>query len=164
VNEIYLSKGAVALVDEEDFLRVSHLNWFLSPQGYAYRTSPRDANGKRSSILLHRLLLDFPAGLEVDHINGNRLDNRRENLRVVTSQQNSMNQRKTRGGSRFKGVAWAKKSNAWRAAIKAEGVHHVLGFFTNESAAAVAYNLAALRLCKQYARLNEVFCGDSLQK
>jgi hypothetical protein len=107
--------GLVALVDDEDCTWLRQWNWSaVSPQrlngGYAMR---RD-NQSGKTILMHRLILDAPEGIEVDHINGNGLDNRRANLRRVTVQQNRQNRNRGRTNQTgFKGVTFDKKSGKW---------------------------------------------------
>lgn len=86
-REIQLSRGMVALVDEADFAAVNTSRWSFQPNrriGYAIR-GVRDSDGKYRSQLMHRFIMDAPAGEFVDHINGNGLDNRRANLRLCTS-------------------------------------------------------------------------------
>lgn len=93
--EIPLTRGYVALVDPEDFERLSSLKWTVQCQGrlrYAYR-NVRQPDGKLRPLYLHRLILDAPPGLTVDHINGDGLDNRRQNLRLATHADNCCNRR-----------------------------------------------------------------------
>ncbi len=105
---------------------------------------------------MHRQIMGAPAGMVVDHVNHKTLDNQRENLRVCTQSQNNANQRKTRGASRFKGVAWHKRTGKWHARIGKNGRRHHLGCFNNEALAAQAYNAAALEHFGEFALLNEV--------
>jgi hypothetical protein len=107
---------------------------------------------------MHRLILGLTSDdpLEVDHINGDRLDNRRSNLRVANQSQNLANQRKTRGASRYKGVDWHERHQLWRARIQKDGKRRLLGWFASEDEAGVAYNEAAVRLFGEYARLNVI--------
>jgi hypothetical protein len=102
---------------------------------------------------MHRLLI--PGTHEVDHKNGDGLDNRRStNLRPATHQQNNANRAKARGSSRFKGVSWDRPSRRWYASIRGEGRSRNLGKFDSEVAAARAYNAAAVKFFGEYARLN----------
>jgi len=100
---------------------------------------------------MHRYLLDAPPDMQVDHINGDRLDNRRSNLRLCTSAQNQANRRGNRSASsRYKGVVYTKQRDGWVAAI---GGQH-LGLYDLERDAALAYAAAALELHKEFARID----------
>lgn len=106
-------------------------------------------------IKLHRYLLDAPNGMQVDHINGDPLDNRRENLRVATPSQNQANWRKkSPATSAYKGVSWHKGARKWRATININGKQVHLGFYGEEEAAALAYDTAAERAYGEFACLN----------
>ncbi len=154
MKEIPLTQGKFAIVDDKDYDWLSKWKWCYN-SGYAVRMSP-GVNGKQRKILMHREILQTLKGTETDHINGDRLDNRRYNLRVCTHSQNMMNQRKTRGCSRFKGVHWHKAHKKWHAKIKKERKNQHIGYFDVEDNAALAYNEAATELFGEFASLNEV--------
>lgn len=103
---------------------------------------------------MHRLILSAGEGDIVDHINGDGLDNRRSNLRIVTTQQNAFNQKHHGGSSRHKGVSYRSDTGTWRAYITMDGVRRYLGNFASEDDAALAYNNEAARLFGEYAKLN----------
>lgn len=151
-KEIPLTQGKVAIVDDEDFEWLSRYKWCYTKAGYAVRASR--INGKRRTVYMHREILQAPAGLEVDHINGDKLDNRRSNLRIVTKQQNMFNQRPRKGSSRYKGVTWFSRTQKWRAFIKIDGKFRSLGYFDDEKEAALAYDRAARELFGEYAKTN----------
>ena len=111
-------------------------------------------NGK--GMLLHRVILNTPKGMCSDHINGDRLDNRKANLRVATVSQNSWNmgRHKTKYNNKYKGVFWNKRYKSWHASIFSNGVKHYLGKFESEYEAAVAYDKTAYALNGEFARLN----------
>ena len=96
--------------------------------------------------------------MQVDHINGNRLDNRASNLRVCTHSQNQRNQtdRRTYTSSIYKGVSWHKGTQKWASNINVDGKMEYLGIFEDERDAAIAYNNAATLHFKEFASLNEV--------
>lgn len=147
--EILLFGGEVALVDDCDFQRASRFSWFLTsgPILYAQRKQGR------KNILLHREIMDAPAGLYVDHINGNGLDNRRENLRLCTAKENIWNQRRrTKNTSGFKGVN--KSGGMWRARIKVNNQEIPLGCYEDATEAARAYDYAAKKYFGEFARTN----------
>lgn len=108
IRLIEISKGMTAIVGVEDFDKVDEWKWKFHFAGYACRSInlPR-VNGKKKykNVYMHRFIIDAPSHLQVDHINGNRLDNRRVNLRLCTVSENLRNQRKTRGASSYKGVS-----------------------------------------------------------
>ena len=91
---------------------------------------------------------------QVDHINGNRTDNRIENLRAASNQQNQHNKHTGYGTSQYKGVSWHKRDKVWRADIRINGKRISLGSFKNETDAANAYNDACLKHFGEYARPN----------
>lgn len=156
MKQIPLSQGRIALVDEADFERLSVWKWCVHNCGYAVRNGRGDNIGK--TILMHRVILDAPPDLEVDHINTNRLDNRRANLRLCSKMQQQGNRWKPKGAfsSCFKGVSKPADTQRWRAQIKnnRKAVH--LGWFDSEREAAIAYNKAALEYFGEFARLNEI--------
>lgn len=143
---ILLTKGKYAIVDDADYPMLRQFSWAASidRNGYAYAARTATINGKEKFVRMHRLLLDAPPDMLVDHINGKTLDNRRSNLRLCTRSQNQWNRRRVSGRSRFKGVIWDTPRRQWRVqAVAFSKVHHV-GFFDDEESAARAYD-ASLR-------------------
>jgi hypothetical protein len=140
-----------AVVDDEDYNLVIGYCWHTNAKGYAVHSV-----WLSKSILMHRLIMNAPPGLEVDHINGNPLDNQRSNLRLASAADNRHNMRKHRGVSRYKGVTWDKANRRWRARITCNGRNIPLGRYDTELKAAAAYDAAALRLFGQFARPNGV--------
>lgn len=146
---IVLTKGLVALVDDEDYEMVNAKNWCVSG-GYAYNA----ACGP-----MHRFLLSPPQGVMVDHIDGDRLDNRRSNLRLCSNSQNQANRQVFRGASPFKGVVWQKRLNgtgSWKAQLVVNGEIIYLGVFSTDLEAAGAYNAAAKMHFGEFAFLNDL--------
>jgi hypothetical protein len=160
MREIPLTQGYVALVDDEDYEDVMAAGpWHVtSRRGTRYATKRIKGpylDGRRGagiSLLMHRLILGPNPDQDIDHANGDGLDNRRENLRVASTSQNMANQRKTRGVSRFKGVTFLPQR--WRAAIQYQGRKKNLGNFATEEEAARAYDRAAREIFGEFARLN----------
>src|SRR3546814_3106867 len=94
-------------------------------------------------LMMHRLIMNAPRGVEVDHINGNGLDNRRENLRLASTSQNQMNRKRTRSACGFKGVTFNKGCGKWQAQIKRAGKNIYLGLHETPERASAAYKGAA---------------------
>jgi hypothetical protein len=156
-KEIQLTRGAVALVDDADYEWLSAWNWRLitTPKLYAGRSGPRSAS-KRETILMHRLIAAAPAGYDVDHINGDRLDNRRANLRICLHAENQRNMqaRSDKRTSLFKGVNWASDRGKWRSRLVLNGQEVFDKYFDSEEDAARARDDAAILHHGQFARLN----------
>jgi hypothetical protein len=145
VKEIQLTQGRIAFVDDEDYERLIQWKWRYE------RYAICEVNGRVTKM--HRLILDAPEGVEVDHCNNNKLDNRKANLRLATRSLNEANKPKRSGTvSHYKGVTW--HSSKWRAKIKRNGETHYLGHYDSEIDAAKAYDRAAREAFGEYARLN----------
>lgn len=128
--------GKMVLVDDEDVDRLSALSWWLTPQGYAVAKLPA-VNGHRRTIGMHRFLLDDPPTAAVDHINRNKRDNRKANLRACTDSENCRNQGKRRGcSSRYRGVSWNKRKSAWQVVVRENGRLKWKGWYASEAEAA----------------------------
>ena len=149
---IPLTRGKFAIVDDGDFEWLNRRKWRYDGR-YAVRSIWK--NGKDKTTYMHRIILNTPPGLQSDHMSGDRLDNRRCNLRICTSSQHHANRRKQPGyTSQYKGVRWSAKWNKWRAQIYCGGKSLHLGGFDEEYAAARAYDIAAIRYFGEFARLN----------
>lgn len=154
MKEIALTKGAVAVVDDEDYDELTKHRWNYSSGGYAIRTIPT-VNGKRTNERMHAVVMGKKDGFEIDHINGNKLDNRRCNLRHVTHRQNAQNKKSRRNSSsKYKGVTWLKKEEVWISHIVINGKDYHLGRYKSERDAAWVYNVWAQSFFGEYARPN----------
>lgn len=152
MKEISLTRGKVAFVDDEDFAEISKFKWHFDGSGYASRDVHRGE--KKGKIRMHRFLLGVPDfdKRQVDHINGNRLDNRRSNLRLVLQSENKLNVRRHRDNkSGFKGVSLHRPTGKWIAFIMARGKHKYLGLFQTPEAAHARYCEAADELHGEFA-------------
>ncbi len=158
---IELTRGYAAIVDDEDFESLAQYRWRAninrkySKTVYAIR-SVHFGNGKQKTVSMHRLILKAPPNFEVDHMNGNGLDNRRSNLRLVTRTQNAQNRSQTKGSKLPKGVFYIPKmkTRKFRATIWANKKIHPLGFYETLEEAKEAYNKAAKQHHGEFARLN----------
>lgn len=141
-----LPHGYVTIVDEADWPRVQHLTVYRGSNGYAYFSVWR--HGKSMPSTLHGFLMQAPKGSHVDHINGDKLDNRRENLRVVTPQRNQVNRKRlnknNRSGVRGVDQAFPGAKNPWRAQITVGRKNHYLGLFATRDGAVRARRAAEL--------------------
>lgn len=152
-KQIYLSQGKFATVDDADFEHFNQWKWTAN-RGGARSTSwyaLRKENGK--NIQMHRQIINAPDGMQVDHINRDGLDNRRENLRLCTNAENGRNRAmKSNSISGFKGVC--RFRDKWQAQIGINRVNIYLGVFADPIDAAKAYDQAAIELHGPYANLN----------
>ena len=112
-------------------------------------------NYNRSIVGMHRVIMNAPKGMLVDHIDGNGLNNRRSNLRLCTNKENARNARPSKGGSsRYKGVCWHKAKKKYDARIEVDGKRYCLGYFADEIEAAVTYDIKAMQLFGDFAYFN----------
>jgi hypothetical protein len=146
-------KYVPVLYDAQDGELINLYKWHLWQRKGS--SSPMYAITK-NNLSMHRLIIQAPRGVQIDHINGDGLDNRRANLRLASSAENGRNRRKTRGSSQYKGVCWHKIRNCWVAYICIDGTHTHLGVFQNETEAAKKYNEVALKIYGVFAKLNKI--------
>ena len=153
VKKIKLTKGYITLIDDEDYERVSKHSWYINKGSYAEST----INNK--GVRLHRFILNPPEGMLIDHINGDGLDNRKENLRIASPRQNQANSlgKPINRKSKYKGVIYYPNAHKrkWRARLfisKHKSIH--LGFFSSEEEAAKAYDVKSKELYGEFAKLN----------
>jgi DNA-dependent RNA polymerase auxiliary subunit epsilon len=156
--EIPLSQGFVALIDDEDYELVSKYKWHITTGKRAiYVTASTWVNKKQVNIIMHRLIMNCPKGMEVDHINHEGLDNTRKNLRICTKSENQMNMNSNKNTtSKYKGIYWNKFSKSWLARIMLNQKSYNLGYFKCEEDAAIAYNKKAVEFFGEFAKLNEI--------
>lgn len=156
MKEILLTQGKFAIVDDDDYGWLSRWKWHATHHKdgnwYAVHTTERP---EHKHLLMHRVIMDAPDGIGVDHKNRNGLDNRRKNLRFCDDIQNQRNREKSsRNKSGFKGVCWHKGQRKFIANIKIPGKRVHLGYFETAEEAARAYDNAAKMLHGEFSRLN----------
>ena len=157
MKELPLSNGLVTKVDDDVYELVSQWKWSDNGNGYAVRND-RYAPNKSRKQYLHRLITGAQQGDFVDHINGDRTDNRKENLRICTQAENAMNHsgQKKRKYSKYKGVTFDPITKKWVANIGVRYKKIHLGVFKTELEAARAYNEGAVKYCGDFAYLNDL--------
>lgn len=152
---IPLTQGLCAVVDAADMAMLSQYKWSCTGGRHTHAAA-RDPFNKGKHVKMHRLIMQAAPGQIVDHVNGDPLDNRRVNLRIVDSRQNSMNRAPRTGPTRtssYKGVG--KRGDMYIARIRVDGALIELGRSRCELESARMYNEAAVRCFGPYARLNE---------
>lgn len=151
VKIISLTKGASTMIDDVDYPLIVSLRWCLASNGYAVHYHWHD--GWVENIFMHRYLMQPPPGMEVDHIDGNRLNNVRSNLRFATHGQNQANRRRMKHNrSGYKGVSF--NQGKYEARIQSEGRVVYLGRYETALEAARVYDAAAIQLHGVFAALN----------
>ncbi|QDX93603.1 hypothetical protein EEL30_15635 [Brevibacillus laterosporus] len=157
-REIPLTKGEVAIVDDLDYELLSRYKWHYVSSGYAGRSIHHRDTIARSFVLMHRKIVGAPVGKVVDHINGNKLDNRRSNLRIVDQTKNQANRQQLNRNNKsgFRGVSWSKAAGKWESSVMFLGKKIYLGIYESPVDAAVAYNTKASELFGDCAQLNDI--------
>lgn len=149
-----VGKNIFTKVDEEDFKILSLWKWRLTQKGYVGRCQNVRGLG-RQWLSLANYLMSCPVGKIVDHINHDILDNRRENLRICYSKENSRNRKLNKNSSTgFKGVVFRKDLGVFRARVSINGKRVTLGHFNSAEEAAKAYDKAAIEIHGKFACLN----------
>ncbi len=158
MKRVQLTQGLFTEVDDADFDFVSHWKWRLKRSGdvfYAIRNF-RTESGMYTTVRMHVALLSPEKGFEIDHIDGNGLNNQRANLRICTSSQNHMNKGKQKNNtSGFKGVS-ASHGKFMATITKGAGISRYIGTYDTAEEAAKAYNEAAKIYHGEFARLNQI--------
>ena len=153
------------LYDAEDEDKINKYNWSVHKQHhcfYVITSMPHPDGGftrggrrRRTTLCLHRLVADTPKGMDTDHINGDGLDNRKQNLRICTHAENMCNRRLGKNNkSGFKGVNWRKDDKTWHAQIRHNKKKIHIGYFKDKEEAAKAYDRKAIELQGEFAWLN----------
>ncbi len=153
MKKIELTQGKFALIDDEDYNQVVQDKWFAHfERGRFYAWRSRHTK----PIRMHHIILGIPSpGLEIDHIDGNGLNNQKMNLRFVNRSQNNMNRsKKSNTSSRYKGVQWNAHKNKWYAELKYNNKRYCLGYFDSEINAAKERDCFGFYLCRAFVRFN----------
>lgn len=141
-----------AVIDLEDVERCNEIKWSVGKFGSPYDMYYLVARG----LTFHRFIMDAPKGMDVDHIDGDTMNNRKENLRICTRQQNSMNRKMNiRNKSGYKGVIWDKRTSKWMAYIMVNYKFKNLGYHINIEDAVVARSIAEEKYFGEYKSIRE---------
>ena len=156
-KEIILTQGKVAIVDDADYDYLNQFKWHalkLAGKFYVGRKLTV-SKGKRNQILMHRLIMKPDKGMVIDHLDGNPLNNQKNNLRICTHSDNMRNCKiSIKNTSGYKGVSFLKKKNTYKSAIKFNKKTIYLGYYIDPIDAARAYNAAAIKYFGEFANLN----------
>jgi hypothetical protein len=158
MKTIPLTKGYVAIVDDEDYALVSKFKWhtFNNNGRGTYAIANMEVDGKMTTVRMHRFITNPSRSEVVDHINRNGLDNRRGNLRAATRSTNAANSkhRADRSTSPYRGVYFEKEKKLYRAQIRVNGKLFGLGRYKDPKLAAEKYDAEAVRNFGEFAVLN----------
>lgn len=165
MKEIQLTQGQVALVDDDDFERVSQFKWHAhfnrtyANGGCFIATRSFRLFGKPRKRYMHRFIMGAQKGEIIDHIDGNPLNNQRSNLRFASRSGNGANNASLlpkHNTSGLRGVSWNKQKKKWTAQIKVSGKQKYVGAYAYSYDAAKAYNEAAKKYHGEFATLNPI--------
>lgn len=160
MKHIQLTNDRVALVDDWDYDWLNQWRWYAKKDGYVYYVMRNEQlpNGKWKTVLMHRLILDPPEGIQIDHRDRNGLNNQQSNLRLCTHAENQRHQQlKCTNKTGFKGVYLVKSisQRPYRAQINVGNKLLHLGYYETAEAAARAYDKAAIRYYAAFALTNK---------
>jgi len=155
-KEIELTQGKVAIVDDDMYDELSQHKWHVMQVASGYYYAARKTSGRNGTTYLHRVVAGAARGEHVDHINGDRLDDRRANLRICTPSQNLRNSGPRNPVSGYKGIYPTGKSGKWKAGITRNGEYQHLGVFPTLEEAARIYNEATLEYHGEFAYQNVI--------
>jgi hypothetical protein len=144
------------LIDDEDWEKVSKYKWHLSKQsqGLLYAQTFIYKNGKKIPLKLHRLIMNCPKNKEIDHIDGNGLNNQKSNLRICTHAENMKNSKKRKDNSSgFKGIHFIKQNKRWQARIQVNRKRMPLGCYKTPELAYQAYCKASKKYHGEFGRI-----------
>lgn len=158
-----LLNNQTILIDDQCYKILSLYRWYVITTGVNSYVICSYWDKENKLIRMHRFIMEYSLGRKllsnehIDHINGNGLDNRISNLRIVTQSQNCMNRGKRKGCSlQYKGVYFDKCHKKWRSQIRINGKLNFLGYFGSEKKAACVYNIVAFEKFGKFAKLNTV--------
>lgn len=158
MKKIPLTQGKYALVDDADYELLSQYKWHITKLGYPMRNNYQgvvDGKPKNNPIYMHREIMDTPAGMVTDHIDGDKLDNRRKNLQICTQGLNvAKRANQSNNTSGYRGVTYNKRREKWVVRFTFAGKEWFLGYHEDKATAAKAYDKQAKSVLGDMAVLN----------
>lgn len=154
MKKIPLTQGKFTLIDDEDYDYLARWKWCYAKPRNGHSSCNVVRKDKQRILIMSRVILDAPVGLQVDHINHNPLDNQHNNLRLATARQNAANTRGRKHSSIYKGVSFHRLIKRWVAQIRIDDKNKYLGSYVSESEAARAYDKVAYEKSGEFAFLN----------
>jgi len=158
-KEIILTQGKVAIVDNEDYDYLNQFKWYASNKNGKFYVQKKItvSKNKTTCISMHRFIMKPNKGMVIDHLDGNPLNNKKNNLRICTHAENMRNSKiRINNKSGYKGVSYQENSNNYRASIRFNNIKINIGDFIDPIDAARAYNAAALKYHGEFAHLNKI--------
>ena len=158
-KEIILTQGKVAIVDNEDYDYLNQFKWYASNKNGKFYVQKKItvSKNKTTCISMHRFIMKPNKGMVIDHLDGNPLNNKKNNLRICTHAENMRNSKiRINNKSGYKGVSYQENSNNYRASIRFNNIKINIGDFIDPIDAARAYNEAALKYHGEFANLNKI--------
>jgi hypothetical protein len=153
-KQIFLSKGKIAIVDDEDYEWLSQWRWYCIEGRYTAYAARTD-NKNKKTVYMHKEILGVQNGVIVDHKNRDGLLDTKDNLRICSYSQNAINRKKNKNNtSGYRGVFFDKKNGAYRAKIVVDGKIYRMGNFSSAVEAAVEYDKVAKEVSGEFANLN----------
>lgn len=157
MKKIPLTQNQVSLVDDEDFDKLNKFKWYADKQLSGFYARRMSYQNVRKCIHMSHVIINCPKGKQVDHINHDTLDNRKDNLRVCSNRENSINRRMlSNNKTGYRGVVWHKRDKKFASQIKNKGKHYHLGSYDCKHEAALVYNRKAKELHGKYAFQNKI--------
>ena len=157
MKEIMLTQGKVTVVDDEDYAYLSQWKWCAAKCRHIYKAARAIRDSKKQyTIYMHRVIMLAPRLIEVDHIDGDGLNNLRSNLRLCSDKENARNSKlPSTNTSGFKGVSYVRYRDEYRVRIGVDGIYHHLGYFKDPILAAQTYDMAAEKYFGEFAKTNK---------
>lgn len=156
IARVPLADGTFAIIETADIHLIEDTSWSVSDNGYVVGGS-----AKRPTRAMHRRILSPAKGTDVDHINGDKRDNRRANLREATRAQNLWNSKKRSNVTGYTGVRLTRDRSAYSAAIRLNGTTYDLGRFSTAEQAAEAYRRVAESSRGEFYRADPAIDGGA---